>query len=259
MADLTKWQKLIDIMAALRAENGCPWDKEQTHESLKRYLLEESYEVLDAIDSKDDAALCDELGDVLLQVVFHARLAEEEGRFNIDDVVDAVSNKMIRRHPHIFGEAHADNPDEVLTLWEQIKAKEKDSSGEKKRGIMKLNDNLPALMLAQKIQDKASRVGFDWQDIQGPKDKLREELAELDEAVTDAEKKEEFGDVLFAAVNVARFMDIDAEDALRQADHKFVRRFNYIEDEAAKQGKELTDLTLKEMDALWDEAKEKGL
>ena len=259
MADSAKWQKLIDIMATLRSENGCPWDKEQTHESLKRYLLEEAYEVLDAIDSGDDAALCDELGDVLLQVVFHAQLATETGRFTIDDVVDAVSDKMIRRHPHIFGEAHAENPDEVLTMWEQIKAKEKDSRGEKKRGIMKLNDNLPALMLARKIQDKASRVGFDWEDIEGPKAKLREELAELEAASTKDEQLDEFGDVLFAAVNVARFMDIDAEDALRHTDRKFVRRFNYIEDAAARQGKELPELTLKEMDALWDEAKEKGL
>ena len=259
MADLAKWQKLIEIMAQLRSENGCPWDKEQDHQTLKRYLLEESYEVLDAIDANDDAALCDELGDVLLQVVFHAQIAAEQGRFTIDDVLDAVNSKMIRRHPHIFGEAHADNSAQVLTMWEQIKAAEKDSSGRQKRGVMKVNDNLPALMLAQKVQEKASRVGFDWPDISGPKAKLSEELAELAAAGTPEEQYDELGDVLFATVNLARFLHIEAEDALRHADHKFMARFNYIEESAAALGKDLNDMTLQEMDRLWDEAKEKGL
>lgn len=259
MADISKLQKLIDIMETLRGENGCPWDKEQDHESLKRYLLEESYEVLDAIDAKDDKALCDELGDVLLQVVFHAQIAAEEGRFTIDDVADAVNNKMIRRHPHIFGEAKADNAEEVLTMWEQIKAKEKESDGGGKRGLMKINDNLPALLMAQKIQDKASRVGFDWSDIEGPRAKLAEELEELSAAKTKEEYLDELGDVLFAAVNVARFLGVDAEDALRHTNHKFIHRFEYIEEAAAEQGKDVSQLDLETMDALWDKAKAKGL
>ncbi len=259
MADSAKWQKLIDIMSTLRSENGCPWDKEQDHDSLKRYLLEESYEVLDAIDRRDDAALCDELGDVLLQVVFHAQLAAEEGRFTIDDVVDAINDKMIRRHPHIFSDANAGSAAEVLTMWEQIKKGEQKKKGEEKPSIMKVNDNLPALMLAQKVQDKASGIGFDWPDIEGPKAKLAEELAELEAAETQEEKRDEFGDVLFALVNIGRFLDLNAEDALRHADKKFIRRFQYVEEAAAAAGKKLPDMTLAEMDSLWDKAKERGL
>ena len=259
MADLQKWQELINIMAKLRGENGCPWDKEQDHTTLKKYLVEETYEVLDAIETQDDEALCDELGDVLLQVVFHAQIAEEQGRFCIDDVVDAVNHKMIRRHPHIFGEAHADNATEVLTMWEQIKAEEKTSSSAEKRGLMKLNENLPALMLAQKAQDKASRVGFDWPDISGPREKLTEEIAELDAASNQEEKIEEMGDVLFSLVNLARFMDLDAEDALRHSVRKFIRRFDYIENTLKNQGRNWEALNLSQLDEIWKEAKEKGI
>ena len=258
-----KWLELLDIMNQLREENGCPWDKEQTHDSLKRYLLEEAYETLEAIDSRDDKALCDELGDVLLQVVFHSRIAEEEGRFTVDDVLDAVNSKMRRRHPHIFADAVADTSAQVLSAWEAIKAEERAaaSSDEKpqKRGLMKVNDNLPALMLAQKVQDKASRVGFDWPDISGPEKKLAEEIAEFQSAQSPEEALEELGDVLFAAVNVARFHNIDSEDALRRAVKKFIRRFEYIEQELELRGKKWPDTDIEEMDTLWEEAKSFGL
>lgn len=256
MANTENWQEFIDIIAKLRAPDGCPWDREQSHQSIKHSLIEEAYEVVDAIDAADDVALCDELGDVLLQVVFHAQIATEEGRFSIDDVVEAVKTKMIRRHPHIFGNVTASNAEEVLTMWEQIKAEEKDSSQEK-RGIMKVNENLPALMLAQKVQDKAHRVGFDWHDISGPKAKLAEELAELEAAETPEQRSEEIGDALFSLVNMARFMDIKAEDALRQAVRKFIRRFDYVEKAIEEHGEDWADLSLAEMDVYWDEAKEK--
>jgi tetrapyrrole methylase family protein/MazG family protein len=256
MADSKKWQELIDIIARLRAKDGCPWDREQTHQSIKYGLIEESYEVIDAIDSEDEAALCDELGDVLLQVVFHAQIAAEENRFTINDVVKAITQKMIRRHPHIFGEAHAENTDEVLTMWEQIKAEEKDASQEK-RGIMKLNENLPALMLAQKAQDKAHRIGFDWQDISGARAKLTEEIGEFDAAETVQEKAEELGDIFFSLVNLARFLDIKAEDALRQSVRKFIRRFEYMEKAIDMAGKVWSDMDLQQMDHYWNQAKER--
>jgi len=253
-----KLENLVSIMEQLRAPNGCPWDKEQNHDTLKKCLVEETYEVLDAIERRDDASLCDELGDVLLQVVFHAQLGREDGTFNIDDVVDAVSSKMVRRHPHIFGDAHADDSGEVLTMWESIKAQEK-KSAVKKRGLMDLNENMPALMMAQKVQDKAHRVGFDWDDISGAEEKLQEELVELKQAGTAEEKLEEFGDVLFALVNIARFMDIDAESALRFSTRKFMNRFRYIEEHMEEAGLKWGEASLSELDQLWDAAKQEGL
>ena len=255
MADLQKWQDLIDIIARLRGKDGCPWDRKQDHFTLKRYLLEECYEVIDAIDREDDAALCEELGDVLLQVVLHSQIATEENKFTIDDVVDNVSQKMIRRHPHIFGEAHAEDAEQVLSMWEKIKAEEKGDQGHEKRRVMKINENLPALMLAQKAQDKAHRVGFDWANIDGAEAKLAEELDELAQAQTNANRREELGDVLFSLVNMARFMDIDAEDALRSSVRKFIRRFSYIEDTLDKRGLQWEDVSLADMDAIWNEAK----
>lgn len=257
MADASKWQQLVAIIARLRGKDGCPWDKKQDHFTLKRYLLEECYEVIDAIDSRDDAALCDELGDVLLQVVLHSQIAAEENKFTIDDVVDNVSQKMIRRHPHIFSDAHADNAEEVLTMWEKIKAEEKNSGEGEKRSIMKINQNLPALMLAQKAQDKAHRVGFDWPDISGAQAKFTEELQELEQASSAQERCAELGDVLFSLVNIARFMDIDAEDALRASVRKFIKRFNYVEETLAVKELKWEDVSLAEMDAIWDEAKGK--
>lgn len=255
MSDAVKWQQLVAIMDRLRGENGCPWDRAQTHSSLKRYLLEECYEVLDAIDANNDAALCDELGDVLLQVVFHARLAAEEGRFSIDDVVDGVNAKMIRRHPHIFGRQQAGDPEQVLALWEKIKAGEKADKPSGKKGLLDVNDNLPALMLAQKVQDKAHRVGFDWPDIAGPQAKLREEVAELEAAQTSEQALDELGDVLFAAVNLARFYELDAEDALRHTVKKFISRFRYVEQRMAEEGREWGQASLDELDGFWNQAK----
>ncbi|MDO4582118.1 MAG: nucleoside triphosphate pyrophosphohydrolase [Bacillota bacterium] len=256
--DNAKWRLLIDVMARLRGENGCPWDLEQDHHSLKKYLLEEAYEVLDAIDAADDAALCDELGDVLLQVVFHARLAEERGAFAIDDVLDAVNSKMIRRHPHVFGSDTADDAKAVLHSWELIKAEEKrgKTNAGKPARIMQLNDNLPALMLAQKAQDKAARVGFDWPDASGARAKVDEELQELAAAGSAEQRRDEFGDLLFSVVNMARFAGIDAEDALRHAAHKFCRRFDYVERRVQEQGGAWSNYDLAALDRFWNEAKE---
>lgn len=261
ICDSTKWCELIQIMARLRGENGCPWDLEQDHDSLKRYLLEEAYEVLDAIERRNDVDLCDELGDLLLQVVFHAQIATEQGRFTIDDVVSGINAKMIRRHPHIFGQAQAEDSAQVLSMWEAIKAQERASDGPKaeKRGLMKVNQNLPALMMAQKVQEKASRVGFDWPDITGPKEKLQEELVELQSAATQEERVDEFGDVLFAMVNLARFLQVDAEEALRHTIKKFIARFAYIEQHMEEQGLHWGEATLEQLDQLWNEAKGKGL
>ena len=252
------WLELTKIMRLLRGESGCPWDKEQTHESLKRYLLEESYEVLDAIDSSDDVALCDELGDVLLQVVFHAQIAAEEKRFTINDVLAAVNGKMKRRHPHVFDEGSAADAAAVLAQWETIKAGEK-STGGGERHIMKLNDNLPALLLAQKVQEKAARVGFDWPDISGPWQKMHEELGELKQAESREERHDELGDAMFALVNLARFFELDAEDSLRHAVKKFIARFNHMENRLAESGQVWEDSSLADLDSLWKEAKSLGL
>lgn len=257
-ADGEKWQDLVGIMARLRQQDGCPWDREQTHQSLKKYFLEETYEVLDAIDAADDEALCDELGDALLQVVFHAQIAAEENRFTIDDVVEGICQKMRRRHPHVFDNGYAGDSGQVLTQWEEIKAAEKASNHkDKKRGLMYVNDNLPALLLAQKVQDKAARVGFDWPDISGPREKVNEELVELDQAANPQHIKEELGDCLFALVNLARFYQVDAEDALRSSAHKFMKRFTYIEEALSRQNKTWQEMDLPGLDQLWQEAKTK--
>ncbi|MGB9813776.1 MAG: nucleoside triphosphate pyrophosphohydrolase [Thermovenabulum sp.] len=253
------FEKLVEIMAKLRGEGGCPWDKAQTHESLKPFLIEEAYEVIDAIDLKNPEVLKEELGDLLLQIVFHSRIAEEEGRFNIYDVIEKICDKMIRRHPHIFGEVKAETPEEVLKNWEDIKKEEKDFSSYAE-SMSELPEQLPALMKAYKVQEKAARVGFDWENVDGAFSKVQEELQEIQE-VYKSEKsekiKEEIGDLLFAVVNVARFLKVDPELALRDATKKFIRRFKYIEDEAKKQSKDLRKMTLGEMDILWEEGKNK--
>ena len=255
--DPAKWQRLVGIMATLRSPEGCPWDKAQDHESLKRYFLEEVYEVLDAIDRGSDESLCDELGDALLQVVFHAQLAAERGSFTVDDVLDAICDKMVRRHPHIFGAAETHDPDQVLSMWEAIKARERKDSRTEKRGLMDVNDNLPALMMAQKVQDKAHRVGFDWADREGSWSKLAEETAELRAATDREEALDELGDMIFAAVNLARFYDIDAEQALRHTNRKFISRFNYIEESLDRQGLTWESCDTSRLEELWRQAKEK--
>ena len=260
-------ERLHEIMVRLRnPEKGCPWDKEQTLESLKPCVLEETYELLAAMDKPQDKAnYIEELGDVLLQVMFQCVMAEQEGRFSFDDVANAISDKLVRRHPHVFGEVVANDTSTVLKNWELIKQQEhkKEKRHSALDGVPK---TLPGLLKAQRTQEKAARVGFDWQDASGPKEKIREELSELEEAeaqrismspADSSRVKEEFGDFLFAAANLARHLKIDAESALEGATAKFSRRFEAVEQAAKAEGRNLKDMTLAEMDKLWEEAKAK--
>ncbi len=246
--------KLVEIMRKLRGENGCPWDHEQTNETLKPYLLEETYEVLNAIDSKRDKDLEEELGDLLLQIVFHAQIASEQGRFTIDDVAGTIVDKLIRRHPHVFGETMVNSSEEVLENWEEIKKREG-----KESVLDGVPESLPALLKARRIQEKAKRVGFDWDSIQGAFEKVLEEFKELKDAVGRRKKKDiedEFGDILFSIVNISRFMEIDAEDSLRKTVNKFKKRFQYIEQKVKKMGKkQLKNYSIQELDLLWEESK----
>ncbi len=252
--------RLLQIMRALRGEHGCPWDKEQTHQSLKRYLIEETYEAVDAIEQQDDKGLCGELGDVLLQVVFHSQIATEEGRFTFGDVAKRINDKMVYRHPHVFGgQEDIHTAGDVLDIWEVLKSKENldgsEAPKEKTKSVVDVPRTLPALLRAQKIQEKAARVGFDWPDVEGALDKLQEEVAEVKNARTPEERQEELGDVLFALVNVCRFMQADAEEALTKTNEKFLRRFEYIEENRVRMKKEWQDFTLEEMDNLWEQSK----
>ncbi len=253
---MSNFDRLVDLMARLRSPSGCPWDKAQTPQSLKPYLIEEVYEVLDAIDRNDDAEIVEELGDLLLQIVFHAQIAREENRFTIDDIAAAIADKLVRRHPHVFGDAKADTPDQVLQNWEAIKAGEK--SGKRASLLDGVPRHLPALLRAYQLQRKAARVGFEWDRIADVVQKVREEADELmqaREAGAEDRVREEFGDLLFALVNLARFLQICPEDALMQTNRKFQTRFRYIETELGKRGKTPEEATLEEMDALWDAAK----
>jgi len=253
--------ELVQIMARLRGENGCPWDREQTHASIKPYLLEETYEVLESIDENDPAKLEEELGDLALQVVFHAQMADEAGLFTIADVLRGINEKLRRRHPHIFGDVKADTAQEVLFNWEQIKKLER----EKAQGRASLLDGvpreLPALLRAHRLQEKASRVGFDWNEARQVFQKVEEELAEL-RAAMESEQPDrmeaELGDLLFSLVNLGRFIAVNPEDALRKTIARFIDRFQYIEEELARRGTAPGQVTLEEMDALWAEAKAKG-
>ncbi|HTX59714.1 MAG TPA: nucleoside triphosphate pyrophosphohydrolase [Verrucomicrobiae bacterium] len=247
---------LVEIMARLRL--GCPWDREQTHRTLVPYLIEETYEVVEAIEAGDLDALCEELGDLLLQIVFHSQLATETGKFTVADVIDALSNKMVRRHPHVFSDAVIEDVDAQWRSWEKLKAQEKTGQARASRldGIPRA---LGALQRGQRMQEKAARVGFDWPNVEGILEKLTEELRELAEArrekQDDPRVREELGDVLFTIVNLARALGIDAETAMREADEKFYRRFGYMERRAAALGKALTDLSLDQLEELWQEAK----
>lgn len=246
--------KLVEVMKRLRGENGCPWDREQTHESLKPYLVEETYEVLHALDSGVDERVREELGDLLLQIVFHAQIAEEDGRFDIDDVARSIVEKLVRRHPHVFGDVKVKGSKEVLQNWERIKKSEG-----KKSVLDGVPEHLPALLKARRVQEKAKRVGFDWDSVDGAFEKLVEELRELKEAVAggrDAGAAEEFGDILFSIVNISRFLGIDAEDSLRITIRKFMDRFHAMEEKIEQNGtKPLEEYTLEELDALWEEGK----
>jgi len=249
------FEKLCEIVAKLRGPGGCPWDREQTHESLLPALIEEAYEVTEAAREKNDAHFREELGDLLLLVVMHAEIATETDRFNIDDVVRDISEKLIRRHPHVFGTSDARDSGAVLKQWEAIKRDEKKTDS---HYLASLPKALPALMRAQKAQSKAARVNFDWTDVRDVVAKLEEELRELNQAMASADPartEEEIGDVLFAVVNLARKCRLDAESALQRGTDKFVTRFNRLEDELQRQGKRLCDVDLAEMDAIWDEIK----
>ncbi|MGM8305241.1 nucleoside triphosphate pyrophosphohydrolase [Clostridium perfringens] len=251
------FQDLLDIIETLRNPGGCPWDREQTHESLKSALLEECYEVIDAIENEDEDALIEELGDVLLQVVFHASIGKEDGYFDIMDVIGGISNKMINRHPHVFGNEKANTSEQVLVNWDEIKKEEKGikTLTEEMQNIAK---SLPATTRAYKVQKKAKKVGFDWDDVNCAMDKVKEELNEIKEVYNCEDKsiiEGEVGDLLFACINVARFLEVDGELALDKTIKKFIKRFSYIENEAIKNNKNLKDMTLEEMDKLWEEAK----
>ncbi|RTZ61369.1 MAG: nucleoside triphosphate pyrophosphohydrolase [Gammaproteobacteria bacterium] len=244
------FEDLKEIMKELRQK--CPWDRKQTHESLKKYLLEETYEVLDAIDRKDWQALKEELGDLLLQPIFHARIAEEQGKFNIDDVIDHLCRKLIERHPHVFGEEKANSAEEVLKNWEKRKLEKRNSVLE---GVPKA---MPALMRAEKLQKKASKVGFDWKNLSQVEEKVKEEWKEFWQALKEGKKEKiehEFGDLLFALVNLARFLKIDPEQALQKANERFIKRFSYVEKRVKESGKKWEEFTLEELDRLWEEAK----
>jgi MazG family protein len=257
-----KFQKLVEIMARLRAPGGCPWDREQTFDTIKPYLLEETYEVMHAIDSRDWPELAGELGDLLLQSVFFSQMAAEQNLFSIADALDAINEKLIRRHPHIFGERTAGTADDVRRIWGEVKAAEKHAKkqkGEQQAGLLdSVPRALPALVEAQQLTTRAAHVGFDWDSPEQVLEKLHEELAEFDTARRIAAQDElegELGDLLFVLVNLARFVKVDPEQALRKTNAKFRLRFGYIERKLGEQGKSPEEATLAEMDALWEEAK----
>lgn len=246
---------LAEIVRVLRAPGGCPWDAEQTHESIRRNFLEEAYEAVEAIDEQSPEHLKEELGDVLLQVVFHALMEEERGSFNLDDVADGICKKLIYRHPHVFADVSVTGSGEVLQNWEVLKRAEKHQETHTD-ALEAVARSLPALWRAEKVQKKAKKAGFDWPDVSGALDKLSEEIEELRTAIAeDSNIEEELGDLLFAAVNVSRFVKADSEEALTKATDKFISRFRLVEQEAEKSGKSMEDMNLAQLDTLWEHAK----
>jgi tetrapyrrole methylase family protein/MazG family protein len=254
-----KFEQLVGIMARLRAPGGCPWDREQTFDSIKPFTLEETYEVLDAIDRRDWNDLAEELGDFLLQAVFYAQMASEQDLFRIEDALDAINQKLTRRHPHVFGDETAQSADDVKKIWGAVKAAEKSHKGKAEDGLLNsVPRALPALVEAQQIASRAAHAGFDWENPEQVIEKLHEELAELDEARRHAAQdnlEDEMGDLLFVLVNLARFVKVDPEQALRKTNAKFRKRFGFIERKLAERGKKLEDSNIQEMEALWQEAK----
>ncbi|MFS0891453.1 nucleoside triphosphate pyrophosphohydrolase [Peribacillus frigoritolerans] len=260
-----EFSKLRQVIAELRGPDGCPWDKKQTHESLKKYLIEEAYELIDSIDEGDDEGMVGELGDVLLQVMLHSQIGEDEGMFTIDDVIEGITAKMIRRHPHVFGDVEVNGEEDVLVNWQKIKEGEKGGESKALKSILDgIEKSLPNLLRAEEYQKRAAKVGFDWDEVSEAWKKVREEVQELEEEILspnrDAERiKSELGDLFFALVNISRYYDIQAEEAVYKANQKFHQRFTYIEECIQRADKKFEDYTLEELDSYWDEAKAKGL
>jgi len=250
--DPSSFDTLEKIVAKLRAPDGCPWDRAQSHASLKPYLIEEAYEVLQALDEEKTAKLCEELGDLLLQILLHAQIAKEGKEFSIRDVIKGISTKLIRRHPHVFGQSKAANAEEVALEWEELKQNERKKDDSLLSSVPK---GMPALSYSHSIQRRAAGIGFDWKEFDGILDKLTEEIREVKEATTQQQKIHEFGDVLFALVNAARWQGVDLEEALRLANERFSRRFRYMEETCRRRSISLRDLSFEEQNVLWDEAK----
>lgn len=255
--DKYEFEDLLRIMEILRAPDGCMWDREQDHQSIRRNFIEETYEVCEAIDEQDTEHLKEELGDVLLQVVFHTQMEKEKGVFDIEDVADGICKKLIYRHPHIFGTVEVGSSEEILRNWDELKRKEKHQETDTS-ALESVAKSLPGLIRAEKLQKKAAKVGFDWENAQGALEKVEEELDEVKRAVAgDGDPEEEIGDLLFAAVNVARHLKVDPERAMEKTCNKFVRRFAEMERQARQENKVLSDLSLTELDTLWNRSKEK--
>lgn len=254
---LEAFGRFLDILDELRVK--CPWDKKQTNESLRPNTIEEVYELCDALMKDDQKNICKELGDVLLHIAFYSKIASEKGEFDIKDVCDKLSDKLIFRHPHVFGEVKADTAEKVSENWEQIKLKEKDGNKSVLSGVP---EALPSLIKAYRIQDKARNVGFDWEQCEQVWSKVKEEISEFEKEVADMDKEKaeaEFGDVMFSLINAARLYKINPDNALERTNQKFIRRFNYLEEHTLKAGRNLADMSLEEMDEIWNEAKSKGL
>ena len=253
------FDQLVQVFAALRSENGCPWDRDQTHESIKPDLIEETYEVIEAIDAGDATKLREEIGDLLANVMLHAQIARDEGEFDISDVIKTLTEKLIRRHPHVFGDQEANNADQVVKNWEQIKQSESGYE-DRKSALDGVPDHLPNLQRAQKLQRKAARVGFDWNDVSDVLPKIDEEIAELKASLRENNREDielEIGDLLFSIVNLCRFLDVQAEEALRKASRKFVSRFKAMEKELERRGDSFKDYDLAGLDEIWNRAKER--
>ncbi len=261
----TSFEAFQEIIGHLRAPDGCPWDRKQTHQTLRMHLLGEAYETLAAMDANDPREMAEEFGDLLLQIVLNAQIASETGDFNMALILQGIHRKIVRRHPHVFGEVTVEGVGDVLSNWEAIKAEERSAAQaangqEKPKGLLDgVPEIFPSLAQAQEIQDRAARVGFDWPDIRPVIDKVLEELDELQQAETPEDQEAELGDLLFAAVNVGRWLKVDAESALRSTNQRFRRRFGYVEEQARKAGRVMSTMTLDEMDAFWDEAKSLGM
>lgn len=249
--DISDFETLREIIAKLRAPGGCPWDRKQTHSTLKPYLIEEAYEVLECIDEGNRDKLCEELGDLLLQILLHAQIASEEGTFDISHVIQKISKKIIHRHPHVFGRVKVSGAEEVSAQWQRLKQEEKEISI-----LDGLPKSMPALVRCQALQHRAANVGFDWKEVDGILEKINEELEELREARSQRQRIQKFGDIIFALANVARWLDVDLEEALRLANDRFYKRFSYMEEVCRRRGIPIHKLSLKELDALWEEAKQ---